>query len=121
MRMKTIIGLLVIVGILITSAVYAAGYRIQNRTQDCQTVDIEKVKQFQNETSALRDGLIIKRLELRNENMKQTPDTDKIAALSNEIREIRDKIRGVADKYEVPLRCMKLRGRNMHENPCWSE
>jgi glutamine synthetase type III len=120
-RMKTIIGLLVISGILITGAVYAAGNLNQNRIKDCQNVDIEKVKQFQNETSALRDDLVIKKMELRNEEMKQDPDKDKIATLRNEIIEIRNKIRGVADKYEVPMQCIKYRGRNMHKNPSQSE
>ena len=121
MRMKTIIGLLVISGILITGTAYAAGNLNQNRMKDCQNVDIEKVKQFQNETSALRDDLVIKKMELRNEKMKQDPNKDKIATLSNEIMEIRNKIRGVADKYEVPMQCMKYRGRNMHENLSQSE
>jgi glutamine synthetase type III len=119
--MKTIIGLLVITGILITGAVYAAGDWDQNKINDCQNVDIEKVKQFQNETSGLRDDLVVKKLELRNERMKQDPDTDKIATLRNEIMEIRHKIRGIADKYEVPMRCLKYRGRNMHGNPSPSE
>jgi len=120
-KMRTIIGLLVIIGIITTSALYAAGYRDQKRMENCQTVDIEKVKQFQKETSDLRDDLVIKRLELRNEKMKQTPDTGRIAALTNEIKEIRHKIKGVADKYEVPIGCMKWLGRNMRENPDGSE
>jgi len=120
-RMKTIIGLLVIAGILITGVVYAGGKWDQNRMKDCQNVDIEKVKQFQNETSGLRDALVIKKLELRNEKMKQAPDTDKIATLRNEIMETRNKISGIADKYGVPTRCMKYRVRNMHENPTKSE
>ena len=70
---------------------------------------------------ALRDDLVIKKMELRNEKMKQDPNKDKIATLSNEIMEIRNKIRGVADKYEVPMQCMKYRGRNMHENLSQSE
>jgi glutamine synthetase type III len=119
--MKTVIGLLVISGILITGTVYAAGNLNQNRMKDCQNVDIEKVKQFQNETSALRDDLVIKKMELRNEKMKQEPDKDKIATLRNEIIEIRHKIRGIADKYEVPMRCLKYRGRNMHGNPSLPE
>jgi peptidoglycan hydrolase CwlO-like protein len=119
--MRTIIVLLVIVGIIITSAVYAAGHRDQKRMENCQTVDIKKVKQFQKETSDLRDDFVIKRLEFHNEKMKQIPDTGRIATLTNEIKEIRHKIKGVADKYEVPLGCMKWLGRNMHENPDGSE
>lgn len=110
MKMRTIIGLLVIIGIITTSALYAAGYRDQKRMENCQTVDIEKVKQFQNETLTLRDELVTKRLELRNECRKQDPDNDRIATLREEIGEIRTKIRGTADKYEVPFGCLKWRG-----------
>lgn len=121
MRMKTIIGLLVIVGILVTGIVYAAGYRGQYGMTNCQNVDIEKVKKFQTETLSLRDELATKRLELRNERWKQEPDTDRITTLRNEIREIRHKIKGVADKYEVPLRCMKWRDRRACGKPGGSE
>jgi zinc resistance-associated protein len=107
MNKKTIIGLAVVLGLLIMSAVYASGYRGPYEMSTCQTVDLEKVKQFQKETLSLRDELITKRLELRQECGKQGHDSDRITALRNEIRDIRSKIKEVADKYEVPTGCMK--------------
>lgn len=111
MKGRTVIGLVVVLGLLIMSAVYASGYRGPYGMSTWQTVDVEKIKQFQKETLSLRDGLITKRLELRQECGKQDPDTDRITVLKKEIREIRSKIQEVADKYEVPLGCMKWRNR----------
>jgi hypothetical protein len=111
MKGRTIIGLVVILGLLITSAVYAFGYKGSCGVSNWQTPDVEKIKKFQQETLGLRDNLIIKRLELRMEYGKQVPDTDRITTLRQEIRDIRSKIQEAADKYEVPLRCMKWRNR----------
>lgn len=111
MKGRTIIGLVVVLGLLIMSTVYASGYRGPNGMNTWQSVDLEKIKQFQKETLSLRDELITKRLEFRQECGKQDPDSDRITALRNEIRDIRSKIKEVADKYEVPLGCMKWRDR----------
>ncbi|MFH0932698.1 MAG: hypothetical protein V1832_00070 [Nitrospirota bacterium] len=111
MKGRTIIGLVVVLGLLITSAVYALGYRGPCGVSNWQAVDIEKIKQFQKETLSLRDEIITKRLELRNECGKQVSDTDRVTVLRKEIRDIRAKIQEVADKYEVPLRSMKWRNR----------
>lgn len=117
MKTRTIIGLVVVLGLLVTSAVYASGYRGQSGIGNCQAVDVEKIKQFQRETLSLRDELITKRFELRNEHGKPVPDTDRITTLRQEIRDLRAKIREVADKYEVPMRCMKWRDRKTYAKP----
>ncbi|HYA11927.1 MAG TPA: hypothetical protein VEF37_02945 [Thermodesulfovibrionales bacterium] len=111
MKKKTIIGLVMVLGLLIMSAVYASGYRGPYGMNTWQSVDVENVKQFQKETLSLRDELITKRLELRQECGKQDSDSDRITALRNDIRDIRSKIKEVADKYEVPLGCMKWHNR----------
>jgi uncharacterized protein HemX len=116
-KAKMITGLLVLLGVLVAGMVYAAGGQGQYTKADCQNVDIEKVKKFQEETLSLRDELITKRLELRNEYKKQAPDNEHIATLREEIRGLRSKIQVVADKYEVPLKCIKWRGKRMHEKP----
>jgi hypothetical protein len=125
MKGRTIIGLVVILGLLITSAVYALGYKGQYGMSNWQTPDVEKIKKFQQETLSLRDELVTKRLELRMECGKQVPDTDRITTLRQEVRDIRAKIKEAADKYEVPLRCMKWHNRaerctggSMAQNRC---
>jgi hypothetical protein len=64
-------------------------------------VDIEKFKQFQKETSALREEMMLKRLELRNEYLKEKSDEDRIAALQKDIIDIRSKIHKAADKAGI--------------------
>lgn len=109
MSIKAIIGLIVMLGILIIGVVYAYGYRGQSAFANCQNIDIENVKKFQKETLNLRDELAIKRLELRNECLKQDPDNVYMESLRKEIRDLRAKIRGIADKYKVPFNCLKWR------------
>jgi zinc resistance-associated protein len=69
-------------------------------------VDIEKFKQFQKETSGLRDEMKVKRLELRNEFLKEKADEERIATLQKEIIDLRTKIHKAADKagIELPVR-----------------
>ncbi|NWF52431.1 MAG: hypothetical protein HXY47_05045 [Nitrospirae bacterium] len=111
MKTKIIIGLLVILGIIVTGIVYAYGYRGQDAMKNCQNIDIEKLKKFQTETLSLRDELAIKRLELRNECSKQNPDDTRMETLREQIRELRTKIRDIANKYEVSPICLKWRGK----------
>ncbi|MGB9716062.1 MAG: hypothetical protein ACPL1G_06625 [Thermodesulfovibrionales bacterium] len=117
MKKKTITGLLVILGIIITGVVYAQGYRGQDFFANCQNIDIENMKKFQSETLNLRDELAIKRLELRNECLKQDPDNDRMEKLRKEIRELKTKIREVADKYEVSPECLKRHGKRLCGKP----
>lgn len=111
MKIKNIIVLLVILGIIITGVVYAQVYGTRNLVTDCQNIDIESVKKFQSETLNLRDELIIKRLELRNECQKQFPDNTRIEKLRKEIRDLKTNIREVADKYKISIGCLKWRGK----------
>jgi Spy/CpxP family protein refolding chaperone len=64
-------------------------------------VDVEKFKKFQKETSALRDEMHIKMLELRNEYAKENPDEGKIASLQKEMIDLRTKIHTAADKAGI--------------------
>lgn len=116
MNVKNIICLLMTLGLIIlTGLVYAQGLRGQNVFTNCQ--NIENMKKFQSETLNLRDELAIKRLELMNECQKQYPDNTHIEKLRKEIRELKTKIREVADKYEVSLRCLKWRGKRACGKP----
>ncbi len=68
---------------------------------DLKNLDIEKVKKFQKETLALRDELQIKKLELRAEYAKETPDLDRIAELRKEIVDLQTRIQKTAQKYDL--------------------
>lgn len=111
MKRKTIIGLVVVLGIVLLCAVYASGQRGSSGVSACQNADIEKVKQFQKETLSLRDELVTKRLELRKEYGQPAPDSGRISTLKQEIRDLRVNIKKAADKYGVDLRCIKGRHR----------
>jgi hypothetical protein len=109
MKHKTIVCLVVLLGIVLLGAVYASGERGPSGVKDCQNVDIEKVKQFQKETMSLRDDLMIKKLELRKEYKQPAPDSDRINTLKQEIRDRKASIREAANKAGVDLRCVERR------------
>jgi len=106
-RGRTIIGILVVMGVLIMGTVFAFGYRGPSGTNACQNLDIEKVKQFQKETLSQRDEMMTKELELRKEYVKEAPDDKRISILKQEIRDLKVSIQQVADKYDVDVRCLK--------------
>lgn len=64
-------------------------------------VDVKAFRQFQKETLPLRDELMAKRLELRNEYAQATPNHEKIAGLEKEMIDLRTKIQTAAQKHNV--------------------
>jgi hypothetical protein len=99
-----IIGLIVIAGLLLVSAVYAQFPGKGSGLKQFSNADIETVKKFQHETLPLRDELITKRLEIRQEYGKENPDRERIATLEKEIVDIRTKIHQKADELGLPAR-----------------
>ncbi|MBI5199539.1 MAG: hypothetical protein HZA09_05950 [Nitrospirae bacterium] len=104
MKRGIIIGLVLVAGLILTSAIYAfgpwGGYGMGYSAQSGgygTTVDIEAVKKFRKETLPLREELITKRLELQNEYNKTTPDKNRISTLRKEIVDIELKIQEKAD------------------------
>ncbi len=65
-------------------------------------VDVNAFRQFQKETLPLRDEMMAKGLELRNEYNKQKPDQDRIAKLGTEMGALRTQIQAVAEKQGLP-------------------
>jgi zinc resistance-associated protein len=65
-------------------------------------VDVKAFRQFQKETLPLRDELMAKRMELRNEYAQPTPNLDKIAGLEKEMIDLRTKIQVAAQKQGLP-------------------
>jgi len=95
-----IISLVIMVGLLLTTVVYA--WRGGHGMDVWSGTDVETLKKFQKETLPLRDELITKRLELRNEYNKPDPDNERITILRKEIIDLQAKIQTVADKSGVP-------------------
>ncbi len=65
-------------------------------------VDVNALRAFQKETLPLRDEAMAKRVEIRNEYLKDKPDQAKIAGLQKEIIDLRLKIRTAAEKQGLP-------------------
>ena len=98
-----VVALVVIFGALMSTAAVAAWTKGQGPGPDAQ-VDVNAFRNFQKETLPLRDEMAVKRLELRNEFNKETPDQAKIAALQKEMIDLRTKISDAAKKNGVPDR-----------------
>ena len=64
--------------------------------EGAEDVDLEKVAKFQKETLPLRDELMMKKLELRQEYAKEKPDADVIGKLRKEMIDIQTSIDKVA-------------------------
>jgi zinc resistance-associated protein len=100
MKKLSIVGLVVAVGLLLGTVAYG-GWGGCGPWAGGQ-VDVSKVKAFQKETLPLRDEMITKRLDLRNEYAKETPDQGRVVALEKDIIDLRAKIQGAAQKQGLP-------------------
>lgn len=65
-------------------------------------VSLEEVKKFQDETTAFRNELMLKKAELRNEYLKQSVDTNKVAKLNEEMTALQTKISDIAASHGLP-------------------
>jgi zinc resistance-associated protein len=68
-----------------------------------KTVDVAAFKAFQKETLPLRDEMMTKRVELRNEFLKEKPDQTRIATLEKQMIDLRTQIRAAAEKNGLPV------------------
>jgi hypothetical protein len=102
MRKGVIVVLFAAAALVFVSAVYAFPPGNGNCIYRSVNVDTEAVKKYQKETLSFRDELITRKLDLRKEFSKSTPDRDRIAALQKEIIDIRTKIMKKADESGVP-------------------
>ncbi len=107
MKKAAFLGLAVALAMVLTGVVYAHGpwghgmdYGMDYSTPN---VDTETLKKFQKETLSLRDELLTKKLELRNEYNKSVPDKKHIATLRKEIIDLQTKIQEISDKYGIDI------------------
>jgi hypothetical protein len=121
MKRTIMIGMTVLLGLMISSAVYAkdsCGCRGEGFTA-ITNVNIESVKKFLKDTSADRDALIIKRIELFKEFAKKSGDYDKIAGIKKEIIDLQTKVMDTAKEYGLDktiLHWLKIRHEKMERN-----
>lgn len=65
-------------------------------------VNLEEVKKFQDETTAFRNEMMLKKAELRNEYLKQPVDTSKVAKITEEMTALQTKITASAASHGLP-------------------
>lgn len=80
---------------------YGRGFGMMYGAGTGTNVNIDKFKQFQKETSGLREEMMLKRVELQNEYAKEKPDTDRVATLKKELIDLRTKIHKAAEKAGI--------------------
>jgi hypothetical protein len=91
---------------------------------DCaqQGASSDPFRKFQADTIDLRQEMMNKRFELQRENLKGTPDREKIASLQAEIRTLQSKILDLRGKSGLPVdKCDGECGKGMggcNSGPC---
>ncbi len=102
MKKLMVATLVVVVGIVLGTAAYGGWGGGYGPWYGNQAVDVNKFRAFQKETLPLRDELMAKRLEIRNEYAKDNPDQNRVAVLEKEIIDLRTKIHNAAQKQGLP-------------------
>jgi zinc resistance-associated protein len=111
MKKTSVVALAVAVGlVLLGSAAFAGwgqGYGYGPRgygygAASDKQVDPNAVRAFQKETLPLRDEMMVKRVEIRNEYAKEKPDQARIGTLQKEMIDLRTKIQTSAEKQGLP-------------------
>ncbi|KAF0217105.1 MAG: hypothetical protein FD174_3406 [Geobacteraceae bacterium] len=104
MKKRAIISIALVLGMFAAGSAYAAGCNACGDGGKCK--DPQAVQQFRNETSSLASELKAKNLELRKENGMEGIDINRTSALESEIRELKTRIRVVAEKLGMPACCI---------------
>ncbi len=117
MKKVLVAAFVVTAGLLLGSMAFAAwgpGYGAGPGGQ----VDVQALRNFQKETLSLRDEMMAKRLELRNEFSKEKPDQNRIATLQKEMIDLRTKIQESAQKNGLPDKGFGRMGRGGYSQGC---
>jgi zinc resistance-associated protein len=102
MKRVSVLAMAVMIAVLFTSVYgWAQGYGPRYGAAQTQT-DVNALRQFQKETLPLRDEMMAKRLEIRNEYSQAKPNLDRIATLQKEMIDLRTKIQVAAEKNGLP-------------------
>src|SRR6185369_7605956 len=104
MKKRMIVGLAMVVGILPVGALSASAAESCCNTGKC--ADKQVVQQFTQETAALSSALKAKEIELRELNGYDGFDRGRASDLEAEVKELRGKIRVIAEKHGMPACCL---------------
>ena len=102
MKRVSVVAMAVVMAIFCATAFgWAQGYGPRSGAA-VQTTDINALKAFQKETLPLRDEMMVKRAEIRNEYAQAKPNLERIATLQKEMIDLRTKIQVAAEKNGLP-------------------
>ena len=104
MKKNMIIGLAMALGVLSVGAVSASAAGPCCNENKC--ADKQAVQQFTQEAGGLTGALKAKDIELRGLYSYDGLETQKIAGLEAEIKNLKGKIRVIADKYGISPCCL---------------
>lgn len=125
MNTKTLMGVLIVVAVLFSSAVYAGRWYCD----DCGIwygtgASTDALKKFHKETLSMRDELTVKEIELQQEYDKPNPDANRITALRKQIIDLQAKIQVIADRHGISQggsRGSGMRGQGMMMDRRWMD
>lgn len=98
MNRKALIAVVLGITVLGGSAVYAGSSAWSGCGWFGPATNVETLREFQKQTLAQRDELMVKQLELRQEHAKANPDQERLAALQKKADELQAGIQSAADK-----------------------
>lgn len=94
---------------IIAVCIAAAGFFVTgamnphySRAAQPQSINMEEVVKFQQESDDLRGEIVVKKLELIGETMKQPVDSARVKALAREVIALQAKIGALANKHGLP-------------------
>lgn len=89
---------------IVAVGIFAAGAitPIQSNAAQATSINMEEVIKFQQESAGLRGEIVVKKLELIGEAMKQPVDPARVTAVAREVIELQAKIGAVANKHGLP-------------------
>lgn len=104
MRKNMIVGIALAIGILSVGAISASASDSCCSSGKC--TDKQAAQQFSQDTAELTGTLKAKNIELRELYGYNSIDPRKVDDLEAEIRELKGKIKLVAEKYSIPSCCI---------------
>lgn len=104
MKKKMIIGIALAMGMLSVGAISASAEG--SCCNDGKCADKQVVQKFTQETAELSGALKAKDIELREQYSYNHINMNKVNSLEAELKELKAKIRVVAEKYGLPTCCL---------------
>lgn len=104
MKKKMIVGIALVMGMLSVGAISASA--AGSCCNDGKCADKQVVQKFTQETAALSSALKAKDIELREQNSYDSINMSKVNDLEAELKELKGKIKAVAEKHGLPTCCL---------------